>query len=240
VNQTLSAAVQSLTPPVLWNAYLRLRGRTQRFPWRNFGSMGTSANAEPLLEGKFAESYTKYQPLDPFVPLDATRYSNYNNCFFANLCREVPGDFLCAGVSWGLAARMVFDFTNFAALGKTLHLVDPFEGIVSKRHGDVSARYNFDPDYVLQQYPTGAHVVLHRQRIPLDEIPGKLAFVFSDTGDAVADAEALQGLYEALSPGGIFITNQYANDLPRYQSVLGRLGLTPLWLPSGQGVIFKR
>ena len=71
---------------------------------------------------------------------------------------------------------------------------------------------NRDPDRVLRQYPAGAPLELHRKRIPL-RWPGKLAFVFSDTGNAAADAEALPFFYEALSPGGIFITNQYANDL---------------------------
>ena len=240
MNQRVAAAVHAVMPPILWNAYLRLRGRTQRFPWRAFGNMGTSANAEPLLEGDFAEIYAKYQPLDPFVPLDVTRYSHYNNCFFAKLCRNIPGDFLCAGVSWGLAARIVYDFTDFAMLGKTLHLVDPFEGVVSKERMDVSARYNRDPDYVLRQYPAGAPVAIHRKRIPLDELPGQLAFVFCDTGDAAADAGSLPGFYNALSSGGMLITNQYANDLPRYRSALTRLGIAPLWLPSGQGVIFKR
>ena len=59
--------------------------------------MMTCANSKPLLEGKFDELYKKYQPFDPFVPLDTTRYRHYNNCFFAAMCRQIPGDFLCAG-----------------------------------------------------------------------------------------------------------------------------------------------
>lgn len=240
MNQALSAFVQSFTPPIVWNAYLRLRGRSPLFPWHFFGSIATCIDDAPLLEGKFTEIYTKHHSLEPFVPIDVTRYRHYNICFFANFCREVPGDFLCAGVSWGLAPRVVYDFTDFSALGKTLHLVDPFEGIVSERPGDISPRYNRDPDYVLRQYPANAPVVLHRKRIPLDTMPGKLAFVFTDTGNVAADTASLPGFYEALSPGGILITEQYHDDLARYNSVLDRLGVNPLWLPSGQGVIFKR
>ena len=239
MNQTLSAMLQALTPPIVWNAYLRLRGHARRHPWRDFGGMATNTNVTPLVKGKFAEIYTKYQPLDPFIAMDVTRYRHYNICFLGSLCRSVPGDFLCAGVSFGLAPRILYDFLDFATLNKTLHLVDPFEGIASSRTGAISAHYNRDPDFVLNQYPAGAPIVLHRERVPMNKVPGKLAFVFADTGDAVADAAALPDFYEALSPGGIFITNQYANDLPYYEQVLKRLGVTPFWFPSGQGAIFK-
>jgi hypothetical protein len=79
--------------------------------------------------------------------------------------------------------------------------------------------------------------MVHRERIPL---PGKLAFVFTDTGGPIADAESMAGFYEALSPGGIIISDQYADDLPLYEAVFNRLAVTPLWLPSGQGVIIKK
>lgn len=238
MNQTLSALVQSLVPPAIWNLYQRGRGRAGKFPWREFGTTMTCVNSQPLLEGRFAEVYTKYHSLDPFTPAEVGRYRIYTVCYLAGLCRNVPGDFACAGVSYGLSARVMYDFTDFAALGKTLHLIDPFEGIVSNQTDRVSEHYNRDPNYVLRQYPAGAPIALHRQRIPF-RLPGKLAFVFSDTGNAAADAEALPIFYEALSPGGIFITNQYANDLRHYEPVLSRLGLSPLWLPTGQGVIFK-
>jgi hypothetical protein len=239
MNQALSAAIQSVTPPIVWNMLQRLRGHTQKSPWRQFGNVITCANSKSLLEGNLAELYEKYQPLDPFIPLDAWRYRIYNVCFFADWCRNVPGDFVCAGVSWGVAPRIVFDFVDFPALGKTLHLVDPFEGIVSNDGDKISDRFNRDPDYVLRQYPAGAPVALHRQRIPL-RLPGPLAFVFTDTGNPAADAEALPIFYEGLNPGGIFITEQYADSPHLYEPVLSRLGVTPLWLPSGQGVIIKR
>jgi hypothetical protein len=239
MNQTLSAVVQSFTPPIIWNSYQRLRGRAQRFAWRDFGNMITCANSKPLLEGKFAALYAKYHSLDPFPSPKKNHYRNYNVCFFADFCRHIPGDFVCAGVSHGVTPRIVFDFVDFLTLGKTLHLIDPFEGIVSNDSKAISEVYNRDPDYVLRQYPPEAPIVLHRARIPL-HLPGRFAFVFTDTGNPVADAESLPIFYEALNPGGVFITDQYANYIDHYEPVLSRLGVTPLWLPSGQGVIIKQ
>lgn len=239
MNKTLSAAVQSVTPPILWNTYQRLRGRATSSPWREFGQMGTSAHAKPLLEGRFAELYARHRPLQPFGSFDTKRYRNYNVCFFGHHCRNVPGDFVCAGVSWGVMPRMVFDFTDFLKLGKTLNLIGPFEGIVSNYTGQVSENFNRDPDYVMRQYPPNAPVVLHRNRIPF-RLPGRFAFVFTDTANPAADAEALPFFYEGLNSGGVFITEQYANNIDFYEPVLKRLGVTALWLPSGQGEIIKQ
>lgn len=240
MRRNLSSLIYLLTPPLIWNAYLRARARVQTFPWRQFGTMMTVVDCSPLVEGRFGDVCDRFASLDRVIPTESTRYRHFNICYFANMCRNVPGDFLCAGVSWGSSARKVYEFTDFGSLGKTLHLVDPFEGIVSKRTGDLNQEYNQDPNYVLAQYPKDAPIKLHRKRIPLADIPAPLAFVFTDTGDAVSDAEALAGFYEALSPGGVLVTEQYHDDIPRYQKVLDRLGASALWLPSGQGVIFKR
>ena len=90
----------------------------------------------------------------------------YTVCYFANLCRNVLGDF----------ALVLFDFTDFVTLGKTLQLIDPFEGIVSNKSDRLSNRYNRDPDRVFRQYapnaplellplwlPTGQGVIFERQ-----------------------------------------------------------------------------
>lgn len=238
MNQAVSRFVQLFAPPIIWNAYQRARRRAAISPWREFGFMATFASCKPLLEGKYAKLYDKHRSLNPVIDPEAYRYRDYNICFFANLCRNIPGDFVCAGVSYGVTPRIVFDYVDFRSLSKTLHLIDPFEGIVSNKTKTVSQSYNLDPDYVLRQYPLDAPVVLHRERIPL-HLPGPLAFVFTDTGNPAADAEALPIFYESLSPGGIFITDQYANNIEHYEPVLNRLGIAPLWLPSGQGVILK-
>lgn len=237
MNQKLSVAAQSILPPIIWNALQRARGRAAISPWREFGHAATTANAMPILQGEFAGLYEKYQPLDPHVRKESWRYRLYNVASFARLCRSVPGDFVCAGVSWGIAPRIVFDYVDFLTLGKTMHFIDPFEGIVANDSAAVSPIYNQDPDYVLRQYPPGSPVTLHKKRIPL-RMDRPLAFVFTDTGNPDADAASIPIFYEDLSPGGIIISEQYANNIQHYDR-LGDLGIFPIWLPSGQGVIFK-
>jgi hypothetical protein len=238
MNQKLSAAVYAVTPPILWNAYLRMRGFTQRHPWRQFSFMVTSANTAPLYEGRFAEIYDKYQTLDPHVARDSTRYLNYNICYFGSLCKDIRGDIAGAGISWGVAARVLFEYLDLPRLGKTLHLIDPFDGSVERTSTRRSQLYNTDAEYVRRQYPPDASVIIHRQPIPI-QLPGRIAFMFMNTGDPRADAASLPSFYESLSHGGMIVMNQYANYPVHYQPVMQRLNVTPLWLPSGQGVMVK-
>lgn len=103
MNQKLSAIVQAFAPPIVWNAYLRLRRRRRTgLVWREFGNVITCSHSKPILEGQFAELYERYYKLDPFIPKEVWRYRLYNVAVFADFCRDIPGDFVCAGVSWGL------------------------------------------------------------------------------------------------------------------------------------------
>jgi hypothetical protein len=235
IKDKLSRAARLVTPPIIWDAYLRVRNLGRERPWFIFRNMGTNVDTKPLFEGRFAEIHDRYCGLNPFVS-DSYRYPHYNFCFFANLCRNIPGDFVCAGVAFGATAKIVYEFVEFPTLGKTLHLIDPFDATAN--FGKVSANYNSDPDYVVRQYPPGSPIVLHRQRIPL-RLQGPLAYVLTDTGIPEAAAESLPIFYEALSPGGVIVSSEYHNNINRFDQVFSSLGVSPFWLPSGQCVIFK-
>ena len=132
-----------------------------------------------------------------------------------------------------IAARVLFDYLDLPRLGKTLHLINPFDGSVERESTRRSQLYNTDAEYVRRQYPPDASVVIHRQPIPI-QLPGKIAFMFMNTGDPAADATSLPSFYDSLSDGGMIVMNQCANHLVHYQPVMQRLDVTPLWLPSGQ------
>src|SRR5262249_41706879 len=203
IKRTLFQAAHAVTPPILWNAYLRARGLTQYHAWQQFKNVGTVADTKPLFSGRFAELHDRYKNLNPFSG-DSYRYLHYNVCYFASLCRHVPGDFVCQGVSFGATAKLVYEFVDLPALGKKLHLIDPFEGTTASNNPRIAENYNADPDYVLRQYPADAPIVLHRKWAPF-KLPGPFAFVFTDTGNPRADAQSLPLFYEVLSSGGIII-----------------------------------
>jgi hypothetical protein len=231
----ISRAAQRIAPPLIWDAYLRVRNLGRSRPWLYFRTMATCADTTALFRGKFAEMHDRYHKLSPLQG-DSYRYLDYNSCFFANLCRNIPGDFVCAGVAFGGTAKIVYEFVDFPTLGKKFHLIDPFDATADS--GRASANYHTDPNYVLRQYPPGAPIILHRERIPL-HLPGPLSFVMTDTGVPDAAADSLPDFYDALSPGGIIVCYEFNRNSKRFESVLASLGITPFWLPSGQCVVFK-
>jgi hypothetical protein len=237
MNRTLSRTIRWITPPIVWDAYVRFRKLGWAFPWFEFDRMATCSDPKPLLDGRFGKIHDRYRSLDPFAG-EAYRYRHYNICYFAGLCRSVPGDFVCAGVSFGATAKILYEYVDFPTLGKTLHLIDPIEGTVEKDSDRTTPNFNRDADYVMRQFSSDAPIILHRKYIPL-RLPGPLAFVLTDTGTEDAVTESLPIFYEALSRGGIVICNEYSRNIDRFDSIVSRLGASPFWLPSGQGVIIK-
>ena len=241
---------QQFAPPVLLDAFRRLKGKrlARREPYRDalYQGVRTSHNAKPLHIGRFAEVYDRHLSLDPHLDGDWMRYRIYNECVIAQLCSNVPGDFICAGVSWGLAPRMIYDYVAFSETGKTFHLIDPFEGIWSASSREAVPFYNTDPEYVRRQYPTAARIKFHRKLIPdAFPLPGveKIAFAMLNTGDEKSEALSLPILFDALSEQGMIVIGRYGSGdghFDVYDPVLTKLGVEPFWLPSGQAVITKR
>jgi hypothetical protein len=255
----LKDLARDLTPPIIVRGAKRALGidRQPQPPpappplddWRKAEYQGvrTAHNARPLHVGRFAEAFERHYRLDPWhLDPNVLRYRVYNLCRLAELCRDVPGDFVVCGVSWGVAPRVIYDYLDFASLGKTFHFVDPFTGIDSMSGGGVVAKYNADPDYVRRQYPADAPVRIHRVAIPAGlPLAGaeRFAFVYLNTSDGEAEARSLAYFLERLGRGGWMTIDLWAicgGHFDVYESALAQLGAEPIWFPSGQGAITKR
>jgi hypothetical protein len=239
LKRKLGNVALAVTPRPIWNVYLRARGLPQVRPERVFDHMRTIADPAPLLTGRFAAIQNKYNTVNPTYSPDTYRYRNYNACYFANLCRKVPGDFVIAGVSYGATAKVLYEFLDFPTLGKTLHLVDPFDAKNAVSDSRIADHYNQNDEYVRRLFPSDAPIEIHKQPIPID-LSRPLAFVLCDTGDIDSDVSALPNFYKELSLGGVWMTFIYGRDTTRFQKTFTQLGVFPLWLPSGQGVIIKQ
>lgn len=163
---------------------------------------------------------------------------------FAEFAKSIPGDFLSAGISYGVAPRVIYDFVEFERLGKTYHFIDPFSG-VNNPSADGAYRYNTDFGFVRRQYPTNAPVQFHQELIP-DCLPlaglDALAFVHLNVTYPPAEAASLPYLYEKLSPGGFILIDYYsfgAGQYDDYDPALEEIGASVFSMVTGQGVIHK-
>jgi O-methyltransferase len=243
VNKTGEAVIKfakAVTPPVLWGLARKLLKRS--LP-TSYQGVATQHNMRWLHEGRFAEIYDRHSRLNPYTIPNETRLRQYLDCMFAEFAKHVPGDFLSAGISYGVAPRVIYDFVDFARLGKTYHFIDPFLGI--NNPGETIAPYNTDFEFVRNQYAADAPVKFHLGLIP-DCFPlaglEALAFVHLNTSHVVAEAASLPYLYERLSPGGIILIDYYSfgfGQFAGYDPAIEQVGASVFSMITGQGVIRK-
>ncbi len=208
----------------------------------SYQGVSTAHSDRPLRVGRFSDIYERFIVLDPNLPQNLVRYRVYNICRIASLCRHVDGDFLFAGISYGVVSRTVYEYVEFSQLNKTMHLIDPFMGINDASGSSTRPTYNTDPDYVRMQYRKDAPVKFYLATIPNGLPTGKYAFAHFGTGDLQSEAATIPALFSALSPGGAMIVDAYGHgggSFDVYDPVFQRLGAETLWLPSGQVVVFK-
>lgn len=242
--QSLKRLMKGVMPAAMLQ-YVRHRFRTD-LPRSAPGYQGvyTQHSMRCLHEGRFAEIHDRYRRLNPFNAPNELRLRHYCASMFAEFAKKVPGDFLSAGVSFGVAPRVIYEFVEFEQLGKTYHLIDPFLGV--NYPGSGPNPYNTDFELVRRQYSSAAPVVFHRELIPdcfpLEGLTQGLAFVHLNTTDPPAEAASLRYLYESLNPGGYIVIDDYSfgnGQFDDYDPAIGALGARIFCLVTGQGVIQK-
>lgn len=229
--------LRDLAPPALWN-YIRQKrhGEEVRYAGRRYHVMQTDYSAVPLHVGRYAEIFERIAPNDPNFNPELTRYRVYNICQAARWSLACPGDYLCVGVSFGVSARVVFEYLDFASTGRAYHFVDPFDAATAGIH-------NADAELVRRQYPPDAKIVIHKALAPEGIPNASIAFAHFNTGHPEAEAASLPIVYERLAPGGIIVfdafsvTSAYTKE---YSRAFSAMNLEPFWLPSGQVMIAKR
>lgn len=243
--RNLVGVLRDITPPFLWSFLRRHFGRNfHEVALVNYQGVTTQHSMRCLHEGYFAQLYDRYRTLNPNNSEHLTRLRIYNACLFAELAKAVPGDYLSAGISYGVAPRIIYDFVEFWKLGKTYHFIDPFTGANNPADKQVH-RYNEDAAFVKQQYPANAAISIHKALIPncfpIDSIDS-LAFVHLNVTHPPSEAASLAYLYEKLSPGGFILIDYYGYGAGQYEwfdPIEDQLGIRIFGMVTGQGVIQK-
>lgn len=239
---SIKDTVRHFCPPLLWNYLQKFRGWLSEEKL-SYQGVQTVHNMKALHHGKFSNLYDTHIQLLPDPSPNGMRLRYYLICFFANQAKHINGDFLIAGVSHGIAPRIVYDFVDFASLGKNFHFIDPFVG--SDGQGSIKTNYNTDINFVKSQYAPSAPIVFHKKFIP-DSFPlpglSQLSFVHLATGAWVAEMKSVPYLYNLLTIGGIMVIDDYAifaGQQEIYDSAINLSGAQIFTMVTGQGVIVK-
>ena len=239
---SIRSNIKQFVPPIIFNLVKNFFAPTLSIYQNiNYQGVTTVHNMRCMHEGFFAKIYEQYRLLNPINTPEVTRLRHYFACMFAEWTKNIAGDFLTAGISYGVAPRVIYDFVDFSSLGKIWHFIDPFTG----ENVPKGYYYNTDPEIVKKQYPEDAKIILHKQRIP-DIFPIRsieyLAFVHLNSNACAAEAESLPYLFEKLSPGGIILIDVYAfgnGAFEAYDEKINKLGASVFTMVTGQCVIRK-
>lgn len=234
---SLRSIVRALTPPVLWEGLRQTSGRP---PARRYQGVSTPFNMSALHTGRFADAFDRANANDPAqTDADELRLRAHQAYVFAAVALRARGDYLSAGVSYAVCAKVVFDLL-LKGTGRTLHLVDPFQ------NGDAHANDGFctDAGFVARIFDRDPAVRFHLSAIPAAfplTLPEGLAFVHLNTGDEDAEIASLPYLIEHVNPGGVILIDSYGwqQFAARYDTVAAAAGARIFPLVTAQGVLLK-
>lgn len=215
-------------------------------PVKHYQGAAITNSTRYLHEGAFAQAFDRFWPLDPNYDGNLTRLRIYHVCAFARVALAAEGDFVTAGVSYGVAPRTMYELLDLPAASRTLWLIDPFVGAEAVGSVAVLDKYNQSQETVARQYPEGAPVRFHAGFIPAClPLPGNppLAFVHVNTGDVASEASSLSHFWRALSAGGIIVIDNYAigsgHEDEFHSAISGLEDCSSVSLVTGQIVLFK-
>ncbi|WP_411288228.1 TylF/MycF/NovP-related O-methyltransferase [Phenylobacterium sp.] len=168
--------------------------------------------------------------------------------------RPLPGDFVELGVFKGHTTRFVADYLGFRDWPKTWFLYDTFEGIPQDQMNAGWAANNarayvgtFSFGEVRDRFADMANIRVVKGRVPevlAETCPEQISFLHMDLNSAVAEVQALDILFDRITPGGVIVFDDYAWTVSAQQRAaedawFARRGLHILPLPTGQGLFIK-
>lgn len=159
----------------------------------------------------------------------------------------LDGDMVECACYRGSSARIIAEYVDFNASGKSFYLYDLFEHDENMPHHTMPEHGSDLYDKVKSRFSDMPKVVVTKGKVPevLEEIaPEKIAFLHLDLNDAEAEIRALEFFWDRIVPGGSVVLDDYGWQAYRNQKLLedkflASEGYSVLELPTGQGLVIK-
>ena len=166
----------------------------------------------------------------------------------------VEGDFVELGVFRGHTTLFCAEYVGFADWPRRWLLYDTFEGIPEDQLDEgwkernasaYSDSYSFEE--VRDRFAHIPNIQVVKGRVPEvleGTAPDRIAFLHVDLNNSVAEVQALDRLFDRISPGGVILFDDYGWVASRAQrdaeaAWFAARGLHVLTLPTGQGLFVK-
>ena len=218
-------------------------------------SLATSNNSGFITEPRFAQAYALARATNPWEGF-TSHWRTYIVCWFADLVKNLEGDFVECGVNTGAYSRAVIDYTGFELLDKTFYLLDSFEGMdpglftedeIKRGIRTYLDHYSNVFDEVTRTF-AGFNVKIIKGYVPatLKECPAsRICYLSIDMNSVVPEIEAMNYFWPKVVKGGVVILDDYGfpmhiNQKKAFDEFALQHHQTILSLPTAQGIIIKR
>jgi O-methyltransferase len=217
-------------------------------------SLKTSNNCDFIKEPRFATAYAAAAATQPWEGF-TLQWRTYIVCWFADLVKNLEGDFVECGVNTGAYSKAVITYINFNHLNKTFYLLDTFEGMIedlvseAEKKAGVSAYFGSYKDVYEQVKNTFKE---DKVKIIKGAVPGtlpecttqKIAYLSIDMNCVAPEIAAAEYFWDKIVPGGVMILDDYGfpqhiNQKIAFDEFAKEKGIAILCLPTAQGIIFK-
>jgi hypothetical protein len=218
-------------------------------------SLTTSNNCDFIKEPRFAKAYQAAVDTNPWKGF-TLQWRVYIVCWFANMVKDLEGDFVECGVNTGAYSRAVIDYIDFQKKSKTFYLLDTYEGLIpdmiteaEKKAGieEYLTHYTNVYDQVVKTFaPFNTKII--RGIVP-ETLPQckseKICYLSIDMNCVEPEIAAANYFWDKIVTGGVMILDDYGFSLhieqkKAFDKFALEKGQSILSLPTGQGIIIKK
>ncbi len=222
----------------------------------NFISDGvaTSNNSDFLNDYRFQKAYKLAAATSPWKGFEM-QWRTYVVCTLAEMVKKLPGDFVECGVNTGAYSRAIIEYINFQQTGKIFYLLDTYEGLVPEQItekekqagvGDYLQTYKNVYEQVVETFsPFNTKIIKGAVPGTLDECTAEqVCYLSIDMNVAEPEIAAAHYFWNKLVSGAVMILDDYGfpahiEQKKAFDAFAKEKGVSILYIPTGQGIIFK-
>jgi O-methyltransferase len=216
--------------------------------------VATSNNCDFLSDPRFAKAYQFAAATSPWKGFEM-QWRTYVVCSLAEIVKHLPGDFVECGVNTGAYSRAVIDYIDFNKTGKTFYLLDTYEGLVpgqiSEKEkqagvGDYLSTYKNVYDQVVATFaPFRTKIIKGAVPHTLPQCDtNQICYLSIDMNVVEPEIAAANYFWDKVVSGGVIILDDYGfpahiEQKKAFDRFAKEKGVTLLYIPTGQAIIFK-
>jgi O-methyltransferase len=216
--------------------------------------VATSNNSDFLKDERFQRAYALAEKTSPWKDFEM-QWRTFIVCTLAEMVKSLPGDFVECGVNTGAYSRAVIEYINFQQTGKTFYLLDTYQGLVPSQitEKEKLAGVGHYLDTYQDVYPQVVQTFSgFNVNIIKGAVPGTLAqckaeavcYLSIDMNVVAPEIAALNYFWEKVVKGGVIILDDYGfpahiEQKKAFDQFAKSKGVSILYIPTGQGIIFK-